>query len=64
VPWIQTAFLIGGDFTFTPPWQQAKCMYIGACSFDISFLGFKYSANKTLWQEEKVLLKAGECPDD
>ncbi len=63
VPWIQTAFLIGGDYTFTPPCQQAKCQYIGACGVDFSFLGFGYSANKTLWQEEKVLLKTGECPE-
>ncbi|NJK96610.1 MAG: hypothetical protein HC905_18315 [Bacteroidales bacterium] len=62
VPWIQTAFLIGGDYTFTPPCQQAKCQFIGACGFDFSFLGFSYSAKKTLWQQEKVLLKSGDCP--
>ncbi|MBE0653755.1 MAG: hypothetical protein IH594_08150 [Bacteroidales bacterium] len=62
VPWIHTAFLIGGDFTFTPPCQQAKSQFIGACGIDLSFLGFGYSAKKTLWQEEKVLLKSGECP--
>jgi hypothetical protein len=62
VPWIQTAFLIGGDYTFTPPCQQAKCQYIGACGFDFSFFGFGYSGKKTLWQEEKVLLKSGDCP--
>ena len=64
VPFIQTAFLIGGDYTFTPPCQQAKCQFIGACGVNFSFLGFGYSANKTLWQEEKVLLKAGECPEE
>ena len=64
VPWIQTAFLIGGDYTFTPPCQEAKCQFIGACGFDFSFMGFSYSAEKTLWQEEKVLLKAGECPEE
>ncbi len=63
VPWIQTAFLIGGDYTFTPPCQQAKCQFIGACGFDLSLLGFGYSGKLTLWQEEKVLLKAGECPE-
>jgi hypothetical protein len=62
VPWVQTAFLIGGDYTFTPPCQQAKAQFIGACGLDLSFLGFGYSANKTLWQEEKVLLKSGDCP--
>lgn len=62
VPWIQTAFLIGGDFTFTPPCQQAKSMFIGACGVDLSFLGFSYSADHTFWQEEKVLLQTAECP--
>ena len=65
VPWIQTAFLIGGDYTFTPPCQQAKCQFIGACGVDFKFLlGYSYSANKTLWQVEKVLLQAGECPEN
>lgn len=63
VPWIQTAFLIGGDYTFTPPCQQAKCQFIGACGFDLSLLGFGYSGKLTLWQEEKVLLKSGDCPE-
>lgn len=61
VPWIQTAFLIGGDYTFTPPCQQAKSQFIGACGVDLSFFGFGYNAKKTLWQEEKVLLKSGDC---
>ena len=65
VPWIHTAFLIGGDYTFTPPCQQAKCQFIGACGIDFKFLlGYSYSLNKTLWQEEKVLLQAGECPEN
>ncbi len=62
VPWIQTAFLIGGDYTFTPACQQAKSQFIGACGIDLSLAGFGYSAKKTLWQEEKVLLKSGDCP--
>ena len=62
VPWIQTAFLIGGDYTFTPPCQQARSQFIGACGIDLSFLGFGYNAKKTLWQQEKVLLKSGDCP--
>jgi len=62
VPWIQTAFLIGGDYTFTPACQQAKSQFIGACGIDLSLAGFGYNAKKTLWQEEKVLLKSGDCP--
>jgi hypothetical protein len=64
VPWIQTAFLIGGDFTFTPPCQQARSTFIGACGVDFSVLGFGYSANHTFWQEEKVLLQTAECPNN
>ena len=65
IPWIHTAFLIGGDYTFTPPCQQAKCQFIGACGVDFKFLlGYSYSANTTLWQVEKVLLQAGECPEE
>jgi hypothetical protein len=62
VPYIQTAFLIGGDYTFTPACQEAKAQFIGACGIDLSCAGFGYSAKKTLWQEEKVLLKSGDCP--
>ena len=62
VPYIQTAFLIGGDYTFTPACQQAKSQFIGACGLNLSFLGFNYNANTTLWQEEKVLLQTAECP--
>jgi hypothetical protein len=62
VPWIQTAFLIGGDYTFTPACQQAKSQFIGACGIDLSLAGLGYNAKKTLWQEEKVLLKSGDCP--
>ena len=62
VPWIHTAFLIGGDYTFTPACQQAKSQFIGACGLNLSFLGFSYNANTVLWQEEKVLLQSGDCP--
>ncbi|HER08099.1 MAG TPA: hypothetical protein ENO20_04235 [Bacteroides sp.] len=62
VPWIHTAFLIGGDYTFHPACQQAKSQFIGACGLDLSFLGFSYKANTVLWQEEKVLLQSGDCP--
>jgi hypothetical protein len=64
VPYIQTAFLIGGDYTFTPPCQQAKCQFIGACGIDFSFYGLGYKLSKTLWQEEKVLLQTAECPEN
>lgn len=63
VPWIHTAYLIGGDFTTMPPCQQAKASFIGACGLDISFAKiFKYSKSHTLWNHEKILLQAGDCP--
>jgi hypothetical protein len=64
VPYIQTAFLIGGDYTFNPACQQAKSQFIGACGLNLSFLGFNYNANTILWQEEKVLLQTAECPQE
>ena len=63
VPWIQTAFLVGGDFTFTPPCQQARAAFIGACGYNLKFLGLGLDGNLTLWKEEKVLLQSGDCPD-
>ena len=64
VPYIQTAFLIGGDYTFNPACQQAKSQFIGACGLNLSFLGFSYNANTVLWQEEKILLQSGDCPQE
>jgi len=64
VPYIQTAFLLGGDYTFNPACQQAKSQFIGACGLNLSFLGFSYNANTVLWQEEKVLLQSGDCPQE
>lgn len=64
VPYIQTAFLIGGDYTFNPACQQAKSQFIGACGLNLSFLGLSYNANTVLWQEEKVLLQTAECPQE
>lgn len=62
VPYVQTACLIGGDFTFTPPCQQARAQFIGSCGYNLKILGIDVlSGSKTLWQQEKVLLKAGQC---
>ncbi len=62
VPYIQTAFLVGGDYTFNPACQQAKSQFIAACGLNLSFLGYNYNANIVLWQEEKLLLQSGDCP--
>lgn len=61
VPWIQTAFLISGDFTFTPPCRQARASFIGGYGIDFSFLGLSASFTRNLWQKDKILLKSGEC---
>ena len=62
IPWIHTAFLLGGDYTFYPACQQAKAMFIGACGFKLKFFGlFEAEGSTTLWNEEKILLQAGDC---
>ena len=61
VPWIQTAFLIGGDYTAFPACRQARAQFIGSCGIDFSFLGFKHKENKNIWQKEEVLFKTGDC---
>ncbi|MDR2586508.1 MAG: hypothetical protein LBC84_09910 [Prevotellaceae bacterium] len=61
VPWIQTAFLIGGDYTSFPACRTAKAQFIGGCGYDFSFLGIKRSDSMNLWQQEKVFLKVGDC---
>jgi len=62
VPWAQTAFLIGGSFTFQPACQTADAQFLGAVGFDFSLLGWNiYSGSKTLFSEKTELLRAGEC---
>ena len=61
VPYIQTAFLIGGNYTSYPACRQIKASFIGGCGVDLSFLGFSHSEKKNLWQEDKVLLQVGDC---
>jgi len=62
VPWAQTAFLVGGTYTFTPACQTADAQFIGALGYDLSFLGFDISSGKvTLFQEKKELLRSGNC---
>lgn len=64
VPWAQTAFLVGGSFTFTPPCQTADAQFIGAAGFDLGILGFSLaSGSRTLFTMKKPLLRAGQCPD-
>lgn len=61
--WIQSAYLIGGDYTPFPACQQARARFIGAGGVALGALGVSvFEKSKTLWNEEKVLLKAGNCP--
>lgn len=61
IPFIQTAFLIGGDYSLYPVCQQARSQYIGACGLDLTFFGIEYAQTTTLWQEEEKLLQSGSC---
>jgi hypothetical protein len=63
IAWIQPAYLLGGDYTAMPACQQAKAQFIGSAGYGIGAFGISLaSGSKTLWQKEKVLLKAGQCP--
>lgn len=65
VPYAQTGFLIGGDYTFNPACQRANALFQGAVGYDLSFLGFNLlSGSKTLFEHKKPLLRAGDCPAD
>lgn len=65
VPWAQTAFLVGGSYTFTPACQTADAEFIGAIGYDLGFLGFNLlSGSKTLFDEKKPLLRSGDCPEE
>lgn len=60
--WVQPSYLIGGDYTPFPACQQAKVRFIGACGWGLGVLGASgFVGSKTLWDQEKVVLKAGAC---
>lgn len=64
VPWAQTAFLIGGSYTFFPACQTADAQFLGAAGYDLGLFGFTLlSGSKTLFSETKPLLRAGDCPE-
>jgi hypothetical protein len=63
VPWAQTAFLIGGSYTFQPACQTADALFLGAAGYNLGFFGVDLlSGSKTFFQEKKELLRAGDCP--
>lgn len=62
VPWAQTAFLVGGSFTFMPACQTADAQFIGSTGYDLGILGFQLaSGSKKLFEQKKELLRAGQC---
>ncbi|MCL2012401.1 MAG: hypothetical protein FWG75_06415 [Cystobacterineae bacterium] len=64
VPWIQTSFLIGSDFTPAfPVCKQTRASYMASFGYDLGFLGIKLSGAQGLWREEKILEQIGDCPD-
>ncbi|MBC8146171.1 MAG: hypothetical protein H7X80_11355 [bacterium] len=64
IGWVQTAYLIGGDYTPAfPACQRAKAQFIGAAGYGIGAFGFTLaSGSTTLWQKEYVFLKTAQCP--
>ena len=63
VPWVQTAFLVGGSFTFQPACQTADALFQGAVGLDFSLLGWDiFSDSEILFEEQTELLRAGQCP--
>jgi hypothetical protein len=61
--WVQSGYLIGGDYTMMPACQQAKSQVIGSCGWSLGAFGVTVaSKSTTLWSKETVHLKAGQCP--
>lgn len=62
VPWAQTAFLVGGSYTFFPACQTADAQFIGSAGYNLGILGFELaSGSKKLFEQKKELLRSGQC---
>lgn len=63
VPWAQTAFLVGGTYTFTPACQTADAQFLGSMGYNLGLFGFDLLSGKyTLFSQTKKLLRSGQCP--
>ncbi len=64
VTWAQTAFLIGGSYTFMPACQTADAQFIGSAGYSLGLFGVVNvaSGSKQLFSEKKPLLRSGQCP--
>jgi hypothetical protein len=60
--WVQSAGLIGGDFTMFPVCRQAKASAILAGGLTVGVTGLNTGIKKTLWQKDTTFLKVGDCP--
>lgn len=65
VAYAMTGVLINGDFTFNPACARAQGAYVGAVGYSLSFLGLVDIAkgSKTLFQQQSVFKKVGNCPN-
>ncbi|MFA6571248.1 MAG: hypothetical protein WCT77_08425 [Bacteroidota bacterium] len=63
VPYVHTAFLIGGSFTAgTKPCLKADASFIGAAGYNFNFFGLlKFNGKKNLWQLDQNIKKIGQC---
>ncbi len=64
VLWAQTAFLVGGSYTFYPACQTADAEFLGAAGYNLGFFGLDLlSGKKTFFDQKKKLLRSGQCGD-
>ncbi len=62
--WVHAAYLLGGDYVVIPnPCQRAQLGFYGAYGWALGGFGLTLvSGSGNLWKQEKVILKAGDCP--
>ncbi len=62
--WFHTAFLLDGYYNPNPACQMIQAHFYGAAGWGLGLLGVTVaSGSKNLWDDKKVILKAGNCPD-
>lgn len=62
MPWVHTAFIVGGAYTTFPACQKADASFVGAVGIDINVTkAIKISGSYTLWNLNKELLRSGDC---
>lgn len=62
--WFQTAFLLDGYYNFYPACQMINAHFYGAAGWGLGLLGVTIaSGSKNLWDDKKVIIKSGDCPE-